>query len=419
MSLITLLYVPLVLIGMHYLHISMIGSLMAGGGMVWGAYGIFRNAAKGELLAPLFITVIGIFAYVWNHPLALKLYPLALSLVFLAYFIISVMRQNYPLIGWVERVKKRSLTDNERTDLIRSHLFWIGVLTLNTAIHLILVFHENIHWWAGYAFAGWYLLFAAAILLQIGYVHRIVLLRVLRSFLGYGLFAGVIIAGFIPALSAYIWKRIVRDPKPHIVFQRVASAMFRIFFRWVPGGGKILQSIDPKVRPGTHYIYVATHESWLDYPLMGSFIEDLFHLTNKKKAFVWFLLPVARLLGVTDAIGQNALYPLLHCLRDKSNVLIFPEGSRSVDGSLGEFKPGAFALSISANVAVVPVIIEGTRNIVPKGTYLWTPASEGMIHVSMLEPMEALENEDAMAFACRVREKMASTKWLMQKNHNG
>lgn len=419
MNLITLLYVPLVLIGMHYLHVSMIGSLMVGMGMLLGGYGLFRNVTKEELLAPLFFTMIGGSAYIWNQPFTLKLYPLALSLVFLAYFLISFIRQTYPLIGWVERVKKRPLRDNERTDIIRSHVFWIGVLTLNTAIHCVLVFHENINWWAGYAFAGWYLLFGAAILLQIGYVHRIVILRIFRSFLGYGLFAGVIIAGFIPALSAYLWMRLKKDPKPHIVFQRVVSAMFRIFFRWVPGGGEIRQSIDPKVKSDARYIYVATHESWLDYPLMGSFIGDLFHLTNKKKAFVWFLLPVSRLLGVTDAIGQNALYPLLHCLRDNSNVLIFPEGSRSIDGSLGRFKMGAFALSIAANVPVVPVIIEGTRNIVPKGSYLWTPSSSGIIRVSMLEPMGVLEDEDVAAFACRVREKMASTKVLMQKSRNG
>lgn len=392
---------------------------MAGMGMLWGAYGLFRNTAKGELLAPLLITVVGIFTYIWNQPLALKLYPLALSLVFLAYFVISFVQQTYPLIGWVERVKKRPLRDNERTDIIHSHVFWIGVLTLNAAIHTFLVFHENINWWAGYAFAGWYLLFGAAILLQIGYVHRKVILRVFRSFFGYGLFGGVIIAGFIPALSAYLWMRMRRDPKPHVIFQRVAAAMFRIFFRWVPGGGKIQWSIDPKVKSGVHYVYVATHESWLDYPLMGSFIEDLFHLTNKKKAFVWFLLPVARLLGVRDAIAQNPLYSLLHCLRGSSNVLVFPEGSRSIDGSLGKFKPGAFALSIAANVPVVPVIIEGTRHIVPKGSYLWTASSGGIIRVSVMEPMGAFEGEDAAVFACRVREKMAATKALMQKSRNG
>lgn len=374
--------------------------------MLLGAYGLYRNHTREELLAPLFITLVGGFAYVANHPFALKLYPLTLSLTFLAYFITAHIRKSYPLIGWVERIKKRPLTTGEESDLIRSHSFWIGVLSLNTAIHLILIFHENIKLWAAYAFVGWYFLFGAAIAVQIGYVHRIMIVRILRSVLGYGLFAGVIVAGFIPAITAYIWMRLKKDPKPHIVFQQVASAMFRIFFRWIPGGGNIDLHIDPKVDVYSHYIYAATHESWLDYPLMGSFVTDLFHLTNKKKAFVWVLLPVARLLGVTDAIGQNALYPLLHCLRDKSNVLIFPEGSRSADGSLGEFKAGAFALSIAAKVPVVPVSISGTRNLVSKGSLLWNPFYIGKIDVSLLEPMSALEGEDAEAFSRRVREKL-------------
>lgn len=419
MNLLTFLYVPLVLIGMHYLRISAIGSLMVGMGILWSAYGLYRHHSKRELLAPFFIIFIGFFAYIGNHPLFLKLYPLMLSFVFLIYFIIAVIRHSYPLIGWIERIKKRSLSADERADIIRSHSFWIGVLLLNTLIHLVLVFHSDMNVWAAYAFVGWYLLFAAAIVLQIVYVHRIVLLRVLRSIWGYGLFAGVIIAGFIPALVLYIWARLKKDSKPHVVFQRVASAMFRIFFTWAPGGGEIRINKDPALNPNEHYIYAATHESWLDYPLMGSLVDDLFHLTNKKKALVWFLLPIARLLGVTDAVGQNSLYPLLHCLREKSNVLIFPEGTRSINGSLGEFKPGAFALSIAADVPVVPVVIAGTRKWVAKGSYLWAVRSEGAVYVDFLEPMRPAEGEEAAAFALRVHETIAIKRGLLQKNRNG
>lgn len=381
---------------------------MLGLGMILGAYGLYRNRERGELLAPLLITAIGGLAYFANDPTALRLYPMILSLAFLAYFITARIRKSYPLIGWVERIKKRPLSSDEHSDLIRSHTFWIGVLSLNTAVHLVLVFHDNILWWAAYAFAGWYLLFGAAIALQIGYVHRILILRILRSIAGYGLFAGVIIAGFIPAITAYGWMRLQKDPKPHIIFQRVASAMFRIFFRWVPGGGEVDWHFDPNIEANRHYIYAATHESWLDYPLMGSLVTDLFHLSNKKKAFVWLLLPIARLLGVTDAIGQNALFLLRNCLRNNSNVLIFPEGSRSSDGSLGEFKLGAFKLSAAANVPIVPVIIRGTRNLVPKGTYLWNPFYIDRIKVTLLAPMSAFEGEDAEAFSRRVREKIDS-----------
>lgn len=387
---------------------------MAGMGMLWLSYSLYRVRTKEVLLTPFFFILIGGLAYTLNHPLALKLYPLILSLSFLAYFMMAYMRQSYPLIGWVERFKKRPLREDERQDIIRSHIFWIGVLALNTVIHLILVLGKNEKLWAAYAFIGWYFLFGAAISIQMLYVHRIFLARVFRSLWGYGLFAGVIIIGFLPAIAAYFWMRMQKDPKPHAVFQRIASAMFRLFFRYSPGGGKIDMEKSFKVDSRRHYIYVATHESWIDYPLMGSFVWDLYHLTNKKNAFVWFLRPIARLLGVT-AIGQNPLHSLLQCLRANSNVLIFPEGSRSHDGSLRVFKPGAFSLSMAANVPIVPVIIDGTRDRVAKGSYLWSLQSENTIKISLLEPMSAHEGEDAATFSRRVWEIMREKKRACSK----
>lgn len=388
---------------------------MAGMGMLWFSYALYRARTKEVLLTPFFFILIGGLAYTLNHPLALKLYPLILSLSFLAYFTMAYVRQSYPLIGWVERFKKRPLREDERQDIIRSHIFWIGVMALNTAIHLILVLGTNERLWAAYAFIGWYFLFGAAISIQMIYVHRIFLVRVFRSLWGYGLFAGVIIIGFLPAIGAYFWVSLNKDIKPHAVFQRIASAMFRLFFRYSPGGGKIDMEKSPKVNAQSHYIYVATHESWIDYPLVGSFVWDLYHLTNKKNAFVWFLRPIARLLGVRDAIGQNPLYSLLQCLRANSNVLIFPEGSRSRDGSIGEFKPGAFALSMAANVPIVPVIINGTRERVAKGSYLWSYHSANTIKVSLLEPMNALEGEDAATFSRRIWEIMREKKRAYSK----
>lgn len=410
MTFLTVLYVPLLLIALHYLQVGMIGALMAGIGMVLVSYALYRGRTQEIWSVPLLITFIGILAYLFNHPLALKLYPLILSIAFLSYFTVAYARRSYPLIGWVERIKKRPLSVGERQDIIRSHSFWIGVMGLNTVIHLILVFGKNEKLWAAYAFIGWYFLFGVAISMQMIYVHRLFLMRVLRTLWGYGLFAGVIIVGFLPAIGAYFWMSMKKDPKPHVIFQKVASAMFRLFFLWAPGGGKIHLKQSPKVDSCCHYIYVATHESWLDYPLMGSFIGDLFHLTNKKDAFVWFLRPIARLLGVTDAIGHNALYSLLQCLRANSNVLIFPEGSRSIDGSLGDFKRGAFALSIEANIPIVPVLICGTRERVAKGSYLWSLDSADAIEVTMLEPMYAKEAEDPLAFSRRIWELMREKK---------
>jgi 1-acyl-sn-glycerol-3-phosphate acyltransferase len=53
------------------------------------------------------------------------------------------------------------------------------------------------------------------------------------------------------------------------------------------------------------------------------------------------------------------------------SVLFFPEGTRSHDGVVKPFKPGAFKLALEAGCDVLPLAINGTLNALPKGTWLF------------------------------------------------
>lgn len=411
----TLVYIPFVLIAYHYFGVSIAGLLLAGAGALLSALSWITHRPLKSFVSPVITTVLGIGAYFSGSFIALKLYPLLLSLLFLTYFIGSVITKRYPLIAWVEKFKKRPLTEQEIKDIIVSHWFWIGVLALNSLIHLYLVVKSDTVFWAVYSFAGWYLYFGAAMVLQLSFAHRDWIFQWVRNSWGYGLFGGVIVMGFIPAIAGYTYNRLTKKPKPHIFFQRVTAAMFRLFFRFAPGMGKIEFTTDKNYNPKNSYIYATTHESWLDYPLMGSFIVDLYHLTNKKDAFSWSIRGVAKLLGVIDGAGNTALHALLQKLREGSNVLIFPEGSRENEGRLLPFKKGAFSLSIESGVSIVPVIISGTRLLVPKGTIHWQKVQNSTIKIQLLEPITPYPEESAEALKQRVWDVMNEA----QKNHNG
>jgi len=383
-------------------------------GLGWVIFLAYRHAERKDFVSPVVVGLLGFGAWISGDFIALKFYPLVLSLLFLLYFIGSVITKHYLLIEWVEKYKKRPLESSERRDVIVSHWFWIGVLGVNSLLHLYVLLGGSTFLWAMYSFAGWYLLFGMAMALQLLFAHRIQVGQWIRNLWGYALFVGVILLGFIPAITAYFFKRIMREPKPHIIFQRITASIFRVFFRYAPGIGEIDLQMNPKYNPDEPYIYVSSHESWLDYPLMGAYITDVFHLTNKKSAFIWLLRPISALLGVMDGTGINILHLLLQKLREKSNVLIFPEGSRSVDGKLLPFKKGAFALSIESGVPIIPVVISGTRHLIPKGTFSWQKVKDIGIKVRFLEPMAPCEGENAQEYKQRVWEKMRENKELLE-----
>jgi 1-acyl-sn-glycerol-3-phosphate acyltransferase len=75
-------------------------------------------------------------------------------------------------------------------------------------------------------------------------------------------------------------------------------------------------------------------------------------------------------------------------LRDGRLVIVFPEGTRSGDGSIGEFRPGAFYLAQKSGAPVVPVYLDGGYRAIPKGGFRLRPAR---LLVRVLPPLSPEE----------------------------
>jgi 1-acyl-sn-glycerol-3-phosphate acyltransferase len=126
------------------------------------------------------------------------------------------------------------------------------------------------------------------------------------------------------------------------------------------------------VRPGSTYVMVANHLSFLD-------ILVLFRL---RRHFKWvskiemFRIPVIgwnmrlnRYVELRRGDRQSVLRMMEDCRRTLaggSSLMVFPEGTRSPDGKLRAFKPGAFQLALDARVPILPIVISGTSDALPK-----------------------------------------------------
>jgi 1-acyl-sn-glycerol-3-phosphate acyltransferase len=98
-------------------------------------------------------------------------------------------------------------------------------------------------------------------------------------------------------------------------------------------------------------------------------------------------------------------------VRDGLSLIIFAEGTRSMDGRVGRFKAGSFLLALEAGLPVVPIAVVGTRQVMQKGRLRTEPGEVALIvHDPILPPViDAPTVRDAKRLADRVHAVVAAS----------
>jgi len=125
------------------------------------------------------------------------------------------------------------------------------------------------------------------------------------------------------------------------------------------------------------HIYVANHLSALDIPMLYSALPFQFRILAKKELFSypfmgWHLSRSGQIPLVFED-PRSSLRSLLQASRTAHSgmpLMIFPEGGRSEDGTMKEFKGGAFFVAIKAKVDIVPVVLVGSFEALPMNHYV-------------------------------------------------
>ncbi len=167
------------------------------------------------------------------------------------------------------------------------------------------------------------------------------------------------------------------------------------------------------VEPGHAYIFCANHMSLIDTPVIFGKLPVQFTILAKKSLFRipfmgWHLrrsghLPVDY---ENPRAARRSFEQAAQKLRTGSSLFFFPEGGRSRDLRLRPFRAGPFLLAIKAGVPVVPVVILGTREVLPIGSINIRP---GQVEVVVKQPIPTAgtTRKDADRLATEVREQIA------------
>ncbi len=132
-------------------------------------YTYFKKKSYRDMLMPAIYIVALSIAYYFSSLDAVKYIPVTLSMIFLLLFIDSHLHKREMILGFTRKFYHKELKDAEVEFLKKGDVYWVGVMLVNTLIHLYVVNFSSDVIWAFYASIGWYILFFVSLAIQIIY----------------------------------------------------------------------------------------------------------------------------------------------------------------------------------------------------------------------------------------------------------
>lgn len=207
------------------------------------------------------------------------------------------------------------------------------------------------------------------------------------------------------------WNKILNEETKHlnlpgtwaddVLITWMAKAWFKLYHR-IEGHGK--ENI-PEKGP---FILAPNHQSFLDGMFVVSFVQT-HHLRHTyffakekhvRQPLVRAIASRHNVIVMEPANLKVSIQRIGEALKQGNNVIIFPEGTRTENGDLGEFKKTFAILAKELNVPIVPVSIRGAYDAMPKHSKVIRPFK---IHVNYLPPVIAEPDESYESLSDRVR----------------
>jgi 1-acyl-sn-glycerol-3-phosphate acyltransferase len=143
-------------------------------------------------------------------------------------------------------------------------------------------------------------------------------------------------------------------------------------YTWLNPAWRVRVAGREKIRRDATYVMVANHQSLLDIlVLFRLFVHFKWvsKIENFRVPFIGWNMSLNRYIKLRRGDRQSIGEMMSACSRtlDEGNsIMMFPEGTRSPDGKLRAFKHGAFTLAQGSGCAILPIVVQGTADALPK-----------------------------------------------------
>ena len=198
------------------------------------------------------------------------------------------------------------------------------------------------------------------------------------------IYAVLFLITFIATLIPFAFLVIVGIIFGKATREKVLRSLAKVWGRFVvylSGSTVIVHGRENIVRDAGNIVYIINHQSFFDIPLVMGFVDERAKFIARESLLRVPLLGLwMRQLG-TFFVGRRPSREELRRfnivaeeLMKGGRVAIFPEGTRSTDGTIGKFHPSALRPARVARSTIIPVRIFGSRNILPRGAIKISPS---------------------------------------------
>jgi 1-acyl-sn-glycerol-3-phosphate acyltransferase len=147
-----------------------------------------------------------------------------------------------------------------------------------------------------------------------------------------------------------------------------------------------------KIVKGTSYIIISNHQSHYDIialvTRLGIQYRWIIKIELLKIPIFGYALNASRNIFIDRSNSASSIESInkgFDRLPKGVSVMVFAEGTRSPDGQIHEFKKGGFVAAIQRKIPILPVTVNVSRRILPKGSFTWKP---GKIQIVIGDPID-------------------------------
>src|SRR5512140_1550245 len=213
-------------------------------------------------------------------------------------------------------------------------------------------------------------------------------------------------------VALLIWALTVLFDRRLVLLHRF-TCFWASLYTWLNPVWRVHIAGREKIRPDTAYVMVANHQSLLDILVMFRLFVHfkwVSKIENFRVPAIGWHMSLNRYIKLRRGDKESIAKMMDACattIAAGNAVMMFPEGTRSFDGRLREFKHGAFTLAQRTGVPLLPIVVYGTANALPKRGFVLQGRHAISIRVLDEIPHASFADKPVEVLTREIRERFA------------